>query len=186
MPGLNTEPEYLRYRLTESGVSALAAPGDADQRFTADGLEHNQKGNPSAGDADHQQQLEKRQRKLTGFAYGDGWAVCDGQGEVALICFGSASTAVAEAAELLHDRGIATRTIALRLLAPLQRSQLTEALAGCSQAVVVEQNHGAQLLHYLRGQLDFEQVLHSYAVAGPVPLSGGRIADYVAEVIADE
>lgn len=182
----NTDPEYLRYRLTESGVSTLAAPGDADHRFTADGLEHNEQGTPSARDSDHQQQLDKRLRKLTDFDYGESWGVCDGEGEVALICFGSTSTAVAEAADLLQDRGIAARTIALRLLAPLQRDQLHSALQGCTRAVVVEQNHGAQLLHYLRGQMDFDQQLHSYAVAGPVPLSGERIAEYVAEVIADE
>jgi 2-oxoglutarate/2-oxoacid ferredoxin oxidoreductase subunit alpha len=182
----NGDTEYLRYKLTESGISALAAPGDVDRRFTADGLEHNEKGTPSAGDSDHQLQLEKRQRKLTGFDYGDDWGVCEGQGEVALICFGSAATAVAEAAEALQDQGITVRTIALRLLAPLQQDQLQGALEGCSRAVVVEQNHSAQLLHYLRGQMDFQQQLHSYAIAGPVPLSGERIADYVAGVIADE
>lgn len=182
----NNDSEYLRYRLTESGISTLAAPGDVDQRFTADGLEHNEKGTPSAGDSDHKRQLDKRQRKLSHFDYGDHWGVCEGEGELALICFGSASTAVAEAAELLQDRGTATRTISLRLVAPLQAEALQNSLAGCTRAVVVEQNHGAQLLRYLRGEMDFQQQLHSYAIAGPVPLSGERIADYVAEVLSDE
>lgn len=182
----NTDPEYLRYRLTESGISALAAPGDAGQRFTADGLEHNEQGTPSARDSDHQRQLEKRQRKLLDFDFGADWGDCDGEGELALVCFGSASTAVAEAAELLREGGTPTRTVALRLLAPLQAADLRRALDGCSRAVVVEQNHSAQLLGYLRGQMDFDQRLYSYAVAGPVPLSGERIAKFVKEAIADE
>ncbi len=183
---VDTDTEYLRYRLTESGISALAAPGDADRRFTADGLEHDERGTPSARDSDHQLQLEKRQRKLTDFDYGGDWGACEGDGEVALVCFGSASTAVAEAAERLREGGIGARTVALRLLAPLQREALADALRGSEHVVVVEQNHGAQLLRYLRSQMDFEQALHSYAIAGPVPLSGERIAAHVAEVIADE
>jgi len=50
--------------------------------------------------------------------------------------------------------------------------------------VVVEQNHGAQLYRYLRGQMDFQQPLHSYAMAGPVPLNAKHIAQFVAEVSA--
>ena len=176
------DTEYLRYKLTASGVSTLAAPGDADQRFTADGLEHNEKGAPSAKHSDHQLQLEKRQHKLTAFDYGDDWAQLEGEGPVALVCFGSASTVVAEAAALLDTQGVLTRTVALRLLAPLQADALARALAGCERVVVVEQNHSKQLFHYLRGQMDFPQALHSYAVAGPVPLSANQIADFVSEV----
>ncbi|MEH6587446.1 MAG: 2-oxoacid:acceptor oxidoreductase subunit alpha [Halioglobus sp.] len=168
--------DYLRYRLTDSGVSTLAAPGDADQRFTADGLEHNEKGTPSARDDDHQLQLAKRSRKLTEHDYGDAWARIEGEGEVALVGFGSASAAIAEAAELLAEQGIAARTISLRLIAPLQQQKLQAALDGCDSAFVIEQNHGGQLFHYLRGMMDFSQPLHRYSRAGPLPLSGKAIA----------
>ena len=63
--GASEEGDYLRYRLTPDGISALAFPGDADHRYTADGLEHNEKGTPSAKQSDHQYQLDKRLHKLT-------------------------------------------------------------------------------------------------------------------------
>jgi 2-oxoglutarate ferredoxin oxidoreductase subunit alpha len=176
--------DYLRYKLTDTGISTLASPGDADQRFTADGLEHNEKGTPSAKHSDHQQQLQKRQDKLEQFVYGDDWAQVEGSGAVGLISFGSSSAAMAEAAGQLQERGIATRTVALRLLAPLQADALAQVLDDCEQVFVVEQNHGKQLYHYLRGQMDFRQTLHSYAMAGPVPLNAGQIAQTVAEVLA--
>ncbi len=176
--------DYLRYRLTDSGVSTLAAPGEADRRFTADGLEHDETGTPSAKDSDHQRQLHKRLRKLLDFDYGDDWAECSGEGDTALVCFGSSAAAVAEAAGLLAAEGTSTRLIALRLLAPLRVDALSSALDGAKRVVVVEQNHGAQLYHYLRGQLDFTQPVHSYAVAGPVPLNAANIANYIAEVTA--
>jgi 2-oxoglutarate ferredoxin oxidoreductase subunit alpha len=175
--------DYLRYRLTESGVSMLAAPGDIGQRFTADGLEHNEKGTPSAKASDHQLQLEKRLHKLVSYDYGDDWARRSGDGPIALLSFGSSYAAVAEAAEILAESGLLARTLALRLLAPLQVEALTEALAGCEQLVVVEQNQGGQLYRYLRGQMDFQQQLYSYAVPGPVPLDARQIAEHVMEVI---
>lgn len=179
----DNDNDYLRYRLTDSGVSTLAIPGDADQRFTADGLEHNEKGTPSAQDDDHQLQLAKRARKLTTYNYGNAWARVQGNGQVALVCFGSASAAVNEAADLLARQGINVRTVSLRLLAPLQREQLTAALEACNTVFVVEQNHGGQLFKYLRGMMDFNQALHSYSRAGPVPLSGHAIATAVAQEV---
>ncbi|MEH6634691.1 MAG: 2-oxoacid:acceptor oxidoreductase subunit alpha [Halioglobus sp.] len=174
--------DYLRYKLTSSGISTLASPGDADQRFTADGLEHNEKGTPSARQSDHQLQLDKRAGKLVDFDFGQDWAVTGGSGSVAIVSFGSTAAPVTEAAAILAERGVAARVISLRLLAPLQTQALTEALLGCEQLVVVEQNHSRQLFHYLRGHMDFQQQVHSYAMAGPVPLSPEIIAQQVMEV----
>lgn len=176
--------EYLRYRLTESGISALAAPGDANQRFTADGLEHNEKGTPSARDSDHQRQLAKRADKLSGFDYGEAWAALSGRGPLALVCFGSASAACMEAAERLRESGRPARVVSLRLLAPLQGEALRESLSGCKAVFVVEQNHSRQLYHYLRGQCEFEQPVRSYALAGPVPLDAQAITESVLEELA--
>lgn len=173
------DAHYLRYRLTASGVSALASPGDAGQRFTADGLEHNEQGTPSAKHSDHLVQLDKRQRKLADFDFGEDWAQLSGEGRVTLLSFGSASAPVAEAAAQLAAQGVATRQVALRLLAPLQCEALDEALAGSAHVLVVEQNHSAQLFHYLKGCMDFDQQVHSLAQPGPVPLNAQQIVSHV-------
>ncbi len=178
-----TDEKYSRYQLTENGVSPLAAPGDPGHRYTADGLEHNEQGTPSAKNSDHRQQLDKRLHKLQSFDFGDSWGRVSGDGSIALLGFGSSSAAMEEAAELLSEQGIAVRVVALRLLAPLPVEQLQEALSGCEHVVVVEQNHGKQLLHYLRAQMDFSPTLHSYAVPGPVPLSPSQIASMIAEEV---
>lgn len=180
-PAMDADNDFLRYRLTESGVSALAAPGDAGRRFTADGLEHNEKGTPSARDADHQLQLDKRDRKLASIDIGEDWARIEGDGSLGLVCFGSASAASAEAAQLLRERGVSCRCVSLRLLAPLPSEALQAALAGCDRVVVVEQNHGGQLLRHLRSTAGLTVPLHSYRRAGPVPLSGARIASAISE-----
>lgn len=185
-PAPDTSPEYLRYQLTASGISTMAVPGDPDRRFTAEGLEHTESGAPSARQSDHQLQLAKRRDKLTGFDFGPDWARLAGTGRVALLSFGSASAAVDEAAELLAEQGLATRTIALRLLAPLQTSALTAALAGSEHLIVIEQNHSQQLYRYLKGWLEYRQPMHSYAQAGPVPLNPQHIAQQVLENITHD
>ena len=169
---------YLRYRLTGSGVSTIAYPGDEGARYTADGLEHDERGTPSARASDHRDQLAKRRRKLEQFEYGTDWARSAGEGDIGLLCFGSASTAVNEAADLLSAQGVMVRAVALRLLSPLCVDALQAALAGCRRVMVIEQNHGAQLFHYLRGHYDGP--LESLAVPGPVPLDPKAIVEAIA------
>ncbi|MHA7817470.1 MAG: 2-oxoacid:acceptor oxidoreductase subunit alpha [Pseudohaliea sp.] len=174
--------EYLRYRLTASGVSALALPGDPGLRFTADGLEHNERGAPSTVARDHAAQLDKRARKLTSLDPGPYWGTVDGEGELALVAFGSASAAARAAAAQLRAGGTACRVICLRLLAPLPAAALGDALAGCRRVLVVEQNHSAQCWRHLRANLgDVPVPAESYARPGPAPLDPAAIAAILAE-----
>jgi 2-oxoglutarate ferredoxin oxidoreductase subunit alpha len=167
---------WQRYALTDSGVSPLAVPGEPGRRFTADGLEHNPRGAPSAGERDHRMQLDKRARKLACADYSAHWARISGEGALALVCFGSAACAVTAAAERLTAAAQPCRVIALRLLAPFAQAGWQEAMRGVEQLLVVEQNHGAQLWHYLRGQVDLPARSAVHAVPGPVPLDPQAIA----------
>ncbi len=182
-PVIASDGDYLRYKLTDSGVSTLAVPGENNRRFTADGLEHNERGTPSASQTDHRQQLDKRRRKLVDYDYGDDWAELAGEGDIALVSFGSAAAVARSAAAQLAEAGTEVRTVALRLLAPLQAAALQEALRGCSRAVVLEQNHSAQLLHYLRSQLGDVCEWLSYAQPGPVPLNPNELSEFISKEI---
>jgi 2-oxoglutarate/2-oxoacid ferredoxin oxidoreductase subunit alpha len=52
------EPGYRRYALTPDGVSPMALPGTAGVTYTADGLEHGERGTPSSQGSDHLAQLD--------------------------------------------------------------------------------------------------------------------------------
>jgi 2-oxoglutarate ferredoxin oxidoreductase subunit alpha len=178
--------DYQRYALTDSGISPRAAPGMAGARFTADGLEHNPRGTPSAGADDHAAQLDKRRRKLEPLREDPSWGEVRGEGALCLICFGSASAAVFIAQERLAAQGLRARAIALRLLAPLPAAALAEALTDCESLFVVEQNHSAQLLRHLRSELALGGAVHSIARPGPVPLAAAMIAQTVEETLAHD
>ncbi|MBK1643974.1 2-oxoglutarate synthase [Thiocapsa imhoffii] len=173
------DSDHRRYRSTATGISPMTLPGMPGGMYTADGLEHNEAGTPSSRAADHLEQLEKRLRKLTDFDYGSAWAEIRGEGERVLLTWGSAAGAVFEAAARLRAAGSPTKAIALRLLAPLPRAALLDALGGASQILVVEQNQGAQCFAYLHSLRVLPGHASSYARPGPLPLRPGEILDAV-------
>ncbi|HET9822328.1 MAG TPA: 2-oxoacid:acceptor oxidoreductase subunit alpha [Burkholderiaceae bacterium] len=174
-------PDYRRYADTPSGVSPMALPGTRGTVYTADGLEHSERGIPSSGAADHRRQLDKRERKLLQHDYGPRWADVEGDGELALVTFGSTSGAVREAAARAAARGVSLRLVVLRLIAPLQTEALAQALHGVRQVLVVEQNHGGQLLRYLRGRADLPGRPCGLHRPGPLPLRPGELADAIVD-----
>jgi 2-oxoglutarate/2-oxoacid ferredoxin oxidoreductase subunit alpha len=174
-------PGYQRYRDTESGVSPMAIPGTPGVVYTADGLEHTEGGIPSSGAREHGVQLDKRLRKLARHDYGPRWADIEGDASLAVITFGSASGPVREAVQRAQAQGVDVRLIVLRLLAPLQEQAFAKALEGVGHVMVVEQNHGAQLLHYLRGWADLPRKPASFHRPGPLPL---RPAEVCAAIVA--
>jgi 2-oxoglutarate ferredoxin oxidoreductase subunit alpha len=168
-------PEYKRYRDTESGISPMAIPGTPGVVYTADGLEHTEGAIPSSQARDHTLQLDKRQRKLLRHDYGSRWADVEGDGPLAVITFGSATGPVREAVRRAAAQGVAVRLVVLRLLAPVQQAAYDAALAGVERVMVIEQNHGAQLLRYLRGMVDLPSRPASFHRPGPLPLRPAEV-----------
>jgi 2-oxoglutarate ferredoxin oxidoreductase subunit alpha len=174
-------PDYKRYRDTPSGVSPMAIPGTPGVAYTADGLEHNESGTPTSGARDHARHLDKRARKLALHEYGERWADVEGDGRDAVITFGSATGPVREAVRRASERGVKVRLISLRLLAPALPERMDALLAGVTRALVVEQNHGAQLYRYLRAMYDLPGKPESWHRPGPLPLRPGELADAIVE-----
>jgi 2-oxoglutarate/2-oxoacid ferredoxin oxidoreductase subunit alpha len=174
-------PEYKRYRDTPSGVSPMAIPGTPGVVYTADGLTHTEAGIPSSQSRDHRVQLDKRERKLMQHDYGSRWADIEGDGPLAVITFGSSTGPVREALRRASAQGVEVRLIAMRLLAPLQPEVVARALEGVERVMVVEQNHGAQLLRYLRGMLDLPRRAASFHRPGPLPLRPAEVCTAVVE-----
>lgn len=172
----STDQEHFqRYALTDDGISPMPLPGTPGLMYTADGLEHNRQGTPSSGANDHSSQSEKRLKKLEDFEFGDDWAEVTGDGPNCILTWGSSTGAALEAAASLQRSGHSTRVIAMRLIAPLARERLVRALDGMSQVLVVEQNQGAQLYHYLNAQRALPPRARSLAHPGPLALRPGEI-----------
>jgi 2-oxoglutarate ferredoxin oxidoreductase subunit alpha len=171
--------DYKRYRDTPSGVSPMAIPGTPGVVYTADGLEHSEAGIPSSQARDHRLQLDKRARKLADHDYGERWADVEGEGDIAVITFGSATAPVREALARVAGHGVHARLVALRLLAPLDAERVASAPDGVRRVLVVEQNHGAQLYRYLRAMTDLPGRAASFHRPGPLPLRPGELTSAI-------
>jgi 2-oxoglutarate ferredoxin oxidoreductase subunit alpha len=167
--GANAEG-FKRYALTESGISPMAIPGTPGVTYTADGLEHTERGIPSSGATDHRNQLAKRERKLTQGDYAKRWADVEGEGDIAVVTFGSSTGPVREALARAKADGVNVRLVSMRLLAPAQPQRLAEALAGVKRVLVVEQNFGGQLHRYLRSDFEIAGEVRSFRQPGPLPI----------------
>ncbi|GAB4360122.1 MAG: 2-oxoacid:acceptor oxidoreductase subunit alpha [Gammaproteobacteria bacterium] len=166
---------YQRYAVTASGVSPMSVPGTPGGQYCADGLEHNAKGTPSSLADDHYTQMDKRLRKITGFNYGDHWADIEGEGETAVLTWGSCSGPAREAVSRMRETGHAVKLIAVRLLLPTQPEQMAAALEGVERALVVEQSHGGQFYRYLRAYYDLPAEVKTFHRPGPLPIRPNEI-----------
>ena len=166
---------FKRYANTASGVSPMPVPGQPGCQYTADGLEHTETGTPSSQEADHSLQLDKRQRKLTSHDYGNHWATIEGEGEIAVITWGSCTGAAREAVARARADGVNAKLIALRLISPTRPVQMGEALKGVKKILVVEQSHLGQFTRYLRGEYDLPAKPEQLSRPGPLPMRPGEI-----------
>jgi 2-oxoglutarate ferredoxin oxidoreductase subunit alpha len=158
----------------------MTRPGQADGQWIAEGLTRNEAGTPSSAAKDHHAQMDKRLRKLTSHDFGERWAEIEGDGEVAVITWGSTTGAVREALADLRACGQHIKHVALRLIAPLQAQQLAQALAGVKRALVVELNQSGQLYRYLLGHADLPVRLEQWSRPGPLPFRPGEVGRHIA------
>ena len=162
--------EYNRYALSSSGVSPMAIPGLAGGQYTADGLAHDEHGVPSAAASNHIAHLSKRHDKLENYEYGDHWAEIEGDGETAIITWGSTTGPIREALDRLPDWQSKIRLIAIRLLSPARPAHMTAALAGVHRALVIEQSQAGQFHDYLRAKYDLPGEVKTFCQSGAVAM----------------
>jgi 2-oxoglutarate ferredoxin oxidoreductase subunit alpha len=172
---------YKRHAMAANGISPMALPGTRGGQYTADGLTHSERGTPTSSAADHLAQLDKRRDKLEKFNFGDHWASVEGDGDLAVITWGSLTGAAREGIARAAADGLKTRMIAPRLLAPVQPQRLAAALAGVKRILVIEQTHGAQFSKFLRAHYDLPAPVRVFNRPGPLPITGGEIHRAIAE-----
>ena len=174
----NVNENFERYAITADGISPMPLPGMPGGQYTADGLEHSAKATPSGLADDHLAQLDKRERKIAGFDYGRHWADIHGDGELAVLTWGSTTSTVREAiGRLSADLSTNLKLISLRLLLPAQPHRLADALKGVERLIVIEQNHSGQLYRFLRAWYDLPADVESLHRPGPSVLRPGEIAE---------
>jgi 2-oxoglutarate ferredoxin oxidoreductase subunit alpha len=150
----NADGKYLRYAITESGISPMAVPGEPGITVVVDSDEHTEDGHITEDHAVRVGMVEKRIRKGEALAMETLPPLLSGppDGEVLLIGFGSTKGVIAEAREVLSAGGVAAAAVHLRQVAPFPARAVAEILDRYRTAFTVENNRTGQLARLIRAE----------------------------------
>ena len=147
--------DYLRYRITGSGVSPRAVPGHPKAVYVATGNEHDESGAITEEPGMRAAQVEKRQRKLIGMAeemsgpqrYGPDDA------EVTFVCWGSTYGPLREAVDRLNaEQPGQANMLHFVHLWPFPAEAAMAAFEQARRLVTIEVNATGQLATLIRSQ----------------------------------
>ncbi|MDA8121423.1 MAG: 2-oxoacid:acceptor oxidoreductase subunit alpha [Deltaproteobacteria bacterium] len=152
----NPEGKYLRYAITENGVSPMAIPGEPGVTVVVDSDEHSEDGHLTEDHAIRVRMVEKRLRKGREIARHVLPPLYSGKatGDLLLVGFGSTKEVVAEAREILEKEGFSVGAAHLRQVWPLPARELEGHASGFRRIVTVENNATGQLAGILRRETE--------------------------------
>lgn len=147
--------EYKRFRFTETGISPRVFLGTRNGVHWYTGDEHNEVGHISEEPANRNMMVEKRMKKLETAEreipveeklsfYGDR------SSKNLVISWGSPKGAVLEAMNKLAQEGLSLGFLQVRMLHPLPKEYVTNALAKAQRIIAVENNYSGQLAEVVR------------------------------------
>jgi len=159
--GAHVDDNYMRYRITESGVSPRAIPGLPGYIHVVSSDEHDEDGvlisDEYTNATKRRAMMEKRMRKVTGIEAAVLPPVLHGPRDAAvtLIGWGSTDGVLREARIELARQGITSNQLQIRWLVPLHGEAILDILRGATYTIIVENNYSGQFARYLRSETGF-------------------------------
>jgi len=184
---LDANGKYLRYKVTDSGVSTRVLPGVEGALQLVNSYEHDEAGYGANAEVAEVRiaQNEKRMRKIElartlvpgPRTYGPDEA------DLSILLFGTTKMPTLEALEWLKDDGVAVNVMQVVTLAPFPAEEVAEFLGAAKRTAIIEGNYTGQLQGLVRQEclMDVEHTLHRYDGR---PFSPEQITEWILEVIA--
>ena len=176
---------YLRFRETENGISPISHPGMKGGNYLGAGIEHNEKGDPTASGAMHAKMSEKRfqkrepLRRRSDLFHVEG----DPQAPLGLVSWGSTAGICREAIRLARAEGLSVKLLVPWLLYPIADNVYRQFFASVKAGLVVEQSHQGQLYRLLRMFIDVPAGVRSFARTGANPFRPLEVALALKEMV---
>jgi 2-oxoglutarate ferredoxin oxidoreductase subunit alpha len=177
--------DYKRFKMTETGVSPRAIPGQK-AIFRTPSYEHDEYGWNNEDPENRTRIVDKRNRKekyiLDEIAEPKSYG--DENSEITLIGWGSTKGAILEAMQLLEKEGIKTNFIHYNFILPFKSETTKNLLKKAKKTMIVEQNSTAQLAGLIKEKtgLDVDYKLLNYTGRQILP---HQIIDKIKEVLKD-
>ena len=184
-PNGDDKTEYLRYKITPSGVSPMSLPGMPNGQYTAEGLEKAEDGTPLYTAEAHTRNFEKRSRKLANAIEDyEKWQMFemfgDADAPVCIVGWGSTIGPVREAVARAKREGMPVAVLYPKLLYPLPSHHIGEFIKNRQAIIVPELNYTGQFGRTLRAEF-WREIIHLQKYGG-VPLSAREMYFKIKEV----
>ena len=182
------DDEYLRYAITDSGISPRAIPGTPGHMHVVATDDHDEDGGLISDEFTNPHKrrdiMEKRQRKMEGIVELLPPPTFEGpeDAEVTLIGWGSTHDVIGEAAQMLTEAGIATNHIHFKWLYPMDEDAINAVLAKSAYSIIVECNYTGQFARFLRSETGFKADSHIRKYDGE-PFMPHHIVDGARELL---
>ena len=148
------ESPYLRYKITDDGISPMLIPGQKERYFQANSYEHDESGHTTEEAADRQAQVDKRNKKTATYlknhfkppqVFGN----LD-EAELIFVSWGSNKGVILDALDQLAENGKKAAYIHFSYVFPLEAEAIRPLFAHRARYVLVENNSQAQFGRLLR------------------------------------
>ena len=181
--GAELEP-YARFRLTESGISPISQPGMKGGAYQGAGIEHNEKGEPTASGVLHARMNEKRFKKLEPLTRRKDLFEITGKADapLAIVSWGSSAGVAREALELATKSGLNVKLLVPFLVYPVAEEIYREFFASVRSGLVLELSHQGQLFRILRMYIDMPRGVKSFARSGANPFQPSEVVARLVEI----
>ncbi len=172
---------YKRFKMTESGVSALTKPGTKGGGFSATGIEHDEDCELSYEPDNHRRMTEKRWKKLNLLLQGPDLFRRHGplDADIGIIGWGSSEGVIREAVQAANAKGYRVAAFHPKLLHPMPH-ELGDFVRSVKVVIVPELNFTGQFAKEIRARYLID-VIQLNKVAG-LPFTPHEILHKIEEV----
>ena len=175
--------EYMRHRVTKSGVSPRAFPGMGKALVVTDCDEHDEEGHLTEDAGERTAQVQKRLRKLIPLEKEIGTPQRYGpkKADATLIGWGSTYGAIHEAVDILRKGDVSVNMLHLNELWPFPAQAVADVVSKARNSYAVENNATGQLARLIKAET-------GYDISGRILKYDGRpfTPAYIAQAVKKE
>lgn len=172
---------YLRFEITDDGVSPWLVPGEEGAYFTVTGLEHTTRGGPNYESDVHSMMNAKRYRKFESMVdeLPPADVVGDEDAVIGIASWGSTVGAILEGMEIARQKGVKSKLIKSIMIHPQNEESFHTFFNSCKKVIVAEMNFEGQYAALLKSRYHIKPIeIHIPAVN---PVSPNKIARAIME-----
>jgi 2-oxoglutarate ferredoxin oxidoreductase subunit alpha len=169
--------DYSRFKLTDDFISPISQPGLERGNYLGAGIEHNEKGDPTASGALHITMNEKRFRKLDPLKQRKDLfqVVGNPNASLGVVSWGGSAGVTREAVDLAIAQGLDVKLLIPYLVWPIAEHVYEAFFASVKAGLVVELSHQGQLYRMMRMFVDVPPSVQSFCRSGANPFQPAEV-----------